>query len=363
MVSKNFWQGKRVFVTGHTGFKGSWICLWLQHMGAIVQGYALSPPTKPSLFAESRLNEKIMSEEGNICDTARLYKTMHHFQPEVVFHMAAQSLVRLSYENPLETYNTNIMGTVSLLEAVRQLGGVKAVVNVTSDKCYENQEWTWGYRESEPMGGFDPYSCSKGCAELINASYRRSFFNTEKYKTHGCALASARAGNVIGGGDWALDRLVPDVLKAFSNRQTVTIRYPNALRPWQHVLEPLSGYLILAEQLYSKGILFAEGWNFGPKEDNVHSVKWIVEYLKSQWGEGANWQYDESEQLHEANFLKLDCSKSKAKLGWRPLWNIEHTLERTVGWYKAWSQGTDMYYYSINEINAYMESQKVSKHV
>lgn len=357
MVTKNFWQGKRVFVTGHTGFKGSWLCLWLHNMGAIVQGYALSPPTEPSLFVVSGLNERIASEKGDICDMPHLYKTMCDFQPEIVFHMAAQSLVRLSYETPIETYNTNIMGTVSVLEAVRQLGNVKVVVNVTSDKCYENQEWHWGYRESEPMGGFDPYSCSKGCAELITASYRRSFFNPEQFKTHGCALASVRAGNVVGGGDWALDRLVPDTLKAFSKGEIVNIRYPNALRPWQHVLEPLSGYLMLAEQLYSNGELFAEGWNFGPKEDNVHSVKWIVEYLKYRWGVEASWQYEEIEQPHEANFLKLDCSKAKAKLGWKPLWDIEHTLSRTVAWHKAWLQGVDMCDYTIREINAYMELQ------
>jgi len=356
MVDKNFWQGKRVFVTGHTGFKGSWLCLWLQNMGAIVCGYALSPPTNPSLFVESNLSKRITSEEGDICDTDHLYKIVQNFQPEIIFHMAAQSLVRLSYETPLETYQTNIMGTVSLLEVVRKVGNIKAVINITSDKCYENQEWVWGYRETEAMGGFDPYSCSKGCSELITASYRRSFFNSEKDNMPNCALASARAGNVVGGGDWALDRLVPDVLKAFSKCEMVTIRYPNALRPWQHVLEPLSGYLMLAEQLYRKGAVFAEGWNFGPKEDNVHSVKWIVEYLKSQWGEGASWRNDDTVQPHEANFLKLDCSKAKTKLGWRPLWDIEHTLNRTVSWYKAWSKGGDMYAYTIKEINDYMGS-------
>ncbi len=348
MVNKNFWRGRRVFVTGHTGFKGSWLCLWLHNMGAIVGGYALSPPTKPSLFIESNLSQRMSSEEGEICDMAHLYKTINNFQPEIIFHMAAQSLVRPSYESPLETYNTNIMGTVSLLEVVRRLGNIKAVVNITSDKCYENKEWPWGYRESEPMGGFDPYSCSKGCAELITASYQRSFFNSGN-----CALASARAGNVIGGGDWALDRLVPDILKAFSKREIVNIRYPGALRPWQHVLEPLSGYLMLAEQLYNKGEAFAEGWNFGPKEDSVRSVKWIVEYLSSQWGEAASWQHSEVIQPHEANFLKLDCSKAKAKLGWQPLWDIEHTLNRTVRWYKAWMQGFSMYDYTIKEINDY----------
>ncbi len=354
MIAKDFWLGKRVFVTGHTGFKGSWLCMWLQNMGAIVQGYALPPPTRPSLFETSNLSSKIHSVEGDIQNLEQLYKSMHAFKPEIVFHLAAQSLVRLSYESPLETYGTNVMGTVSLLEAVRKIGHIKAIVNITSDKCYENQEWLWGYRESEPMGGFDPYSSSKGCAELITASYRRSFFNLDKYHEHGCALASARAGNVIGGGDWALDRLMPDILKAFSNNQTVTIRNPNAIRPWQHVLEPLSGYLMLAEKLYNEGPLFAEGWNFGPKDENTQSVKWILEYLTAQWGEGASWQLDETNQPHEANFLKLDCSKANAQLGWQPLWGLEHTLDRTVKWYKAWRNGADMYNYSMTEINDYM---------
>jgi CDP-glucose 4,6-dehydratase len=357
MITRDFWQGKRVFVTGHTGFKGSWLCLWLQQMGAVVHGYALAPPTKPSLFVESHLSERISSEEGDICDVERLYKSIHHFQPEIVFHLAAQSLVRLSYEAPVETYNTNIMGTVSLLEAVRKVGHIKAVVNITSDKCYENQEWLWGYRESEPMGGFDPYSSSKGCAELITASYRSSYFNSEKHHEHGCALASARAGNVVGGGDWALDRLVPDTLRAFSNKQTVSIRNPNAIRPWQHVLEPLSGYLMLAEKLYNEGPLFAEGWNFGPQEESAQSVQWMLDCLTSQWGEGTSWQLDHAHHPHEANFLKLDCSKAKIKLGWRPLWNLEHTLMRTVSWYKAWLQGTDMYDYTMTEINDYMNLQ------
>jgi CDP-glucose 4,6-dehydratase len=357
MITRDFWQGKRVFVTGHTGFKGSWLCLWLQDMGAIVQGYALAPPTRPSLFIESRLGDRIASEEGDVRDLAHLYKSMSQFKPEIVFHMAAQPLVRLSYESPVETYSTNVMGTVSLFEAVRTVGNVKSVVNVTSDKCYENQEWLWGYRESEPMGGFDPYSSSKGCAELVTASYRRSFFNPEKYHQHGCALASARAGNVVGGGDWALDRLVPDVLKAFASKQTVTIRNPNAIRPWQHVLEPLSGYLTLAEKLYSEGPLFAEGWNFGPKEDSAQSVKWILDCLKSYWGDEVSWQFDDAESLHEANFLKLDCSKAKMQLGWQPQWGLEYTLHRTVNWHKAWLQGADMYDYTITEINDYMTSQ------
>jgi len=357
MMTKDFWQGKRVFITGHTGFKGSWLCLWLNSMGAIVQGYALAPPTKPNLFSVLDLREKILSEEGDVCDAAALYKSMHHFQPDIVFHLAAQSLVRLSYESPWETYNTNIMGTFALLEAVRKVGNIKAVVNVTSDKCYENQEWLWGYRESEPMGGFDPYSSSKGCAELVTSSYRRSFFNLNNYQEHGCALASARAGNVIGGGDWALDRLVPDALKAFANQQTVIIRNPHAIRPWQHVLEPLSGYLTLAEKLFTHGAAFAEAWNFGPREESAQSVQFILEGLTSLWGENAGWKLDDTDCPHEAHFLKLDCSKAQIKLGWQPLWGLQHTLQRTVHWYKAWLNGANMHDYTIAEINDYMNLQ------
>ncbi len=357
MITNDFWQGKRVLITGHTGFKGSWLSMWLHHMGAIVQGFALAPPTKPSLFIEAKLNEKILSEEGDIRDEAHLYQSIHQFKPDIVFHMAAQSLVRLSYESPVETYSTNVMGTVSLLEAVRKVGTIKAVVNVTTDKCYENQEWLWGYRESEPMGGYDPYSSSKGCAELITSAYRRSFFNPEKYSKHGCALASARAGNVIGGGDWALDRLIPDILKAFSKHEIVQIRNPNSIRPWQHVLEPLSGYLMLAEKLYNEGVNFAEAWNFGPKEENSQSVKWIANCLASQWSDNAAYQITTTVQPHEANFLKLDCSKAKIKLGWQPLWGLHHALDRTVNWYKAWLGKSDMYQYSIDEIRDYMRSQ------
>ena len=353
MINKSFWQGKRVFVTGHTGFKGSWLCMWLHELGAIVQGYSLSVPTTPGLFNEAQLDNKILSEQGDIRDAAHLLTCMKQFKPEIVFHLAAQPLVRLSYDLPMETYSTNVMGTVSLLEAVRHTGGVKAVVNVTSDKCYENREWLWGYREDEAMGGFDPYSSSKGCAELVTSSYRQSFFNPENYDGHGCAIASARAGNVIGGGDWASDRLLPDMLSAFSNKQPVNIRNPNAIRPWQHVLEPLSGYLMLAEKLYTHGVEFAEAWNFGPRDDETQPVQWIVDKLVSLWGDSASWCSDKGSHPHEAHYLKLDCSKARMKLHWQPTWGLEYTLNRIVAWHKAWLDRADMYEYSVAEIRDY----------
>jgi len=356
-MTTDFWQGKKVFITGHTGFKGSWLSLWLQEMGAEVKGYALSAPTSPSLFEEANVAADMLSEEGDIRDFKQLKASIEDFSPEIVFHMAAQPLVRLSYSNPMETYSTNVMGTVHLLEAVKQVGGVKAVVNVTSDKCYENREWVWGYREDEAMGGYDPYSNSKGCAELVASSYRQSFFNKDKYADHGCALASARAGNVIGGGDWADDRLIPDMLNAFSNIKAVEIRSPHAIRPWQHVLEPLSGYITIAEHLYKHGPDFAEGWNFGPKEEDAQPVQWIVEKLVLEWGDKASWFLSEGEHPHEAHYLKLDCSKAKMRLNWTPVWSLEETLGRIVVWQKAWLDGQDIKQHTINEIKEYIAAR------
>lgn len=349
----DFWRGKRVFMTGHTGFKGGWLSLWLQQLGAELTGYALNPPTNPSLFEVAHVGEGMRSIIADIRDAETLTKAMREAQPEIVIHMAAQPLVRYSYQAPVETYATNVMGTVHLLETVRQVGSVRAVINVTSDKCYENREWPWGYRENEPMGGYDPYSNSKGCAELVTASYRNSYFNPAKYKEHGVAIASGRAGNVIGGGDFAQDRLIPDILSAIKSSQPVKIRSPHALRPWQHVLEPLSGYLALAEKLYTEGPAYAEGWNFGPVDEDAKPVQWIVERLIQFWGEGASWQLDPNPQPHEAHHLKLDCSKARANLDWRPRWQLAESLTSIVEWQKALLDGADMKTLTLKQISKY----------
>ena len=349
-VNPNFWKGKRVFLTGHTGFKGSWLSLWLQQIGAEVKDFSLNPPTTPSLFAEANVAQQMQSEVGDIRDFSKLSESIRSFNPDVLLHLAAQPLVRLSYKEPIETYSTNVMGTVNVLEASRYASHLKAIVVITTDKCYENREWEWGYRENEPMGGHDPYSNSKGCAELVVSAYRRSFFHTNDT----AAVASARAGNVIGGGDWAEDRLIPDILRAFEKQQPVIIRNPLSTRPWQHVLEPLSGYLVLAQQLYNQGKTFAEGWNFGPKDDDCQPVQWILDKMVYFWGEGAHYQIDNSEQPHEANFLKLDCSKAASRLKWHPQWRLEQTLEQIIQWHRAWLQGEEMQTHCLREIKEYM---------
>ncbi|MBS0617800.1 MAG: CDP-glucose 4,6-dehydratase [Spirochaetes bacterium] len=336
-MKREFWRGKRVFLTGHTGFKGGWLALWLADMKAEVHGYALTPPTAPNLFTVTNLRSRLAgSTIADVRDADALNRAMHTAQPEVVFHMAAQSLVRYSYVAPVETYAINVMGTVNVLEAARQVASVRAVVNVTTDKCYENREWPWPYRENEAMGGFDPYSSSKACSELITAAYRRSFFETaDKH------LASARAGNVIGGGDWAADRLVPDFLRALDSGHPLKVRSPLSTRPWQHVLEPLSGYMLLAEKLFRGETRFADAWNFGPCEADARSVQWIVEYLGGHVAD-AVWHSDASPQPHEANTLRLDSSKAQAQLGWRRRWNLETALDMTLAWHVAWKQGADM---------------------
>lgn len=347
-MTPEFWKKKRVFMTGHTGFKGSWMSLWLQKMGAKVTGYALDPPSSPNLFKVGHIADGMVSLKGDIRDLEQMQRVLGQHRPEIVIHMAAQSLVRCSYQKPIETYSTNVMGTVNLLEAVRHTPGVKAVVVITSDKCYENREWVWSYRENEPMGGHDPYSNSKGCAELVTAAYRQSFFN--KTREVSTAVASVRAGNVIGGGDWATDRLIPDIIAAIIKKRPVLIRNPKAIRPWQFVLEPLSGYLALAQKLYEHGADYAEGWNFGPNEDDAKPVQWIVEQLTGLWGKDAGWVLDESQHSHEALYLKLDCSKSKNRLNWQPRVSLTQALGNIVSWHKAYQKGEDMREFSLRQI-------------
>ena len=352
-----FWAGKRVFLTGHTGFKGSWLSLWLQSLGAQVYGYALAPTSEPNLFELAQVAQGMTSTLGDIRDAAALQAAMQAAQPDIVLHLAAQALVRYSYAQPVETYSTNVMGLVHLLEAVRATPGIKAVLNVTSDKCYENREWHWGYRENEPLGGYDPYSNSKACPELVTSAYRNSYFHPAQYAQHGVALASARAGNVIGGGDWASDRLIPDMLRAIASGQPVSIRNPHAIRPWQHVLEPLSGYLSLAEHLYRAGPAFADAYNFGPHENDARPVQWIVEHLCAAWGGGAAWQLDSSPQPHEASYLKLDCAKARAQLGWQPRWRLAHTLDQIVAWHQAQQRGDDMRRVTLAQIASYQHTE------
>lgn len=356
-MNPSFWFGKRVFLTGHTGFKGSWLSLWLQQLNANITGFSLPPPTNPSLFETAQVAQGMSSIIGDIRNADALVQAMRQAAPDIVIHMAAQPLVRRSYVNPVETFSTNVMGTVNLFEAVRQTPSVRAVVNVTTDKCYENREWVWGYRENEPMGGFDPYSSSKGCAELVTAAYRNSFFNPVTDNTHQVAVATARAGNVIGGGDWAEDRLIPDIVRAVQSNQIVTIRNPRAIRPWQHVLEPLSGYLILAEKLYTEGAIFAEAFNFGPVEEDAKPVQWIVEELTHGWGGGAGWYVDGGINPHEAHYLKLDCSKARIMLGWNPRWPLDRALQAIITWHKAYQDGKNMHTLCLRQIADYLDSK------
>ena len=346
-IDKDFWQGKRVFLTGHTGFKGSWLSLWLVSLGAKVKGYALSPPTSPSLFIEANIDSIIDSQIADIRDQDTLHESMTKFSPDILIHMAAQPLVRYSYDEPIETYEVNVIGTAKVLEVARSCPNLKAIVNITTDKCYENDERAEGYKEDDPMGGYDPYSSSKGCAELVASSYRRSFLQDQ-----GVGLASVRAGNVIGGGDWADDRLIPDILRSFENGSPVVIRNPKATRPWQHVLEPLSGYLILTQGLYEEQKKYAEGWNFGPNEQDVKPVDWILDKMILKWP-NSSWKLDSNSSPHEAGFLKLDIAKAKAKLGWNPVWELSHTLEKIIGWHRAWLDKEDMQAMCLAEIKEY----------
>lgn len=350
----DFWKKRKVFITGHTGFKGSWTTLWLKKMGADVKGYSLKPNTTPSLYNILELENDILSEFGDICDIDILTKSIQKFKPEIIFHMAAQPLVRESYVDPIKTYQTNVMGTLNLFEAIRKTDSVKAVVNITSDKCYQNHERTEGYKEHEPMGGYDPYSNSKGCAELITSSYRSSFFNNNNSSK--VALASVRAGNVIGGGDWAKDRLIPDILRAFEKNEIAIIRNPDAVRPWQHVLEPISGYFLVAEKLYKYGQEYAEGWNFGPKESDSRAVKDVIDFIMNNWSKEVTWTLDKKKNPHEAMLLKLDISKAKTKLNWEPIWSLEKTLLSIIKWHEAWMAGNDIKSVTLNQIDEYEKS-------
>jgi CDP-glucose 4,6-dehydratase len=355
MVRPNseFWAGKRVFVTGHTGFKGGWLTLWLSRLGAHVTGYSLDPTTRPSFFEATAIGDTMDHNIGDIRDYRGLHDAVSRSRPEIVFHLAAQPIVRRSYDDPVETYSVNVVGTATVLEALRRVGCARAIVNITSDKCYENREWVWGYREHEPMGGYDPYSSSKGCAELVTSAFRNSFFNPARHAEHGVALASARAGNVIGGGDWAEDRLIPDAVRAFTKGERLGIRFPEAIRPWQHVLEPLAGYLILAERLWSDGASVAEGWNFGPGPGDEWPVRRVVEEAVQRWGDGARWKHERSQNAHEAHYLKVDSAKARTRLGWHSRWDTTRALSATVAWYKAYYSKGDMREFSLRQIEDY----------
>ena len=353
MLNRSFWKDRRVFLTGHTGFKGSWLSLWLNGLGAKVTGYALDPPTQPNLFEQAEVANTLRSIRGDIRDFAGLHSAMAECSPEVVLHLAAQSVVKRGYEDPIENYSSNVMGTVHVLEAIRQLKQPCAVVNVTSDKCYENREWVWGYRENEPMGGRDPYSNSKGCAELVTSSYRESFFSPDSLPDHGVALASARAGNAIGGGDWTADQLIPDLLRAFIAGKPCLIRNPSAFRPWQFVLEPLRGYLMLAERLSSDGAHFASGWNFGPADADAKSVSWIADRLAASWGEPASWTQDSASHPREAHSLKLDASKASVHLHWNPVLPLDQALEWIVEWYRGFQAGANLRQLTQTQIERY----------
>ena len=346
-----FWKNKKVFLTGFTGFKGGWIAHWLHELGASVHGYSLGPPTQPNFFTETQLQKRLAhSTIGDIRDLTALISALKTARPDIIIHMAAQPLVRESYKTPVETFAANVMGTVNLMEAARQVGTAKAIVNITTDKCYENEEWLWPYRENDRLGGHDPYSASKACAETAASAYRNSFLADANIH-----LASVRAGNVTGGGDWATDRLIPDFLRALDAGETLKIRSPSAVRPWQHVLEPLSGYLLLAEKLFIEGNTFAEAWNFGPNDEDAKSVGWIVEKLCAQFPD-AHWETENARQPHEAGLLKLDSSKAKALLDWAPRWNLETALDKTTEWHQAWRNREDMAAVTTAQIQAYTES-------
>lgn len=354
-VAMNFWRGRRVLLSGHTGFKGGWLSLWLQQLGADLCGVALVPSSDPSLFTEARIASGMRSEIADIRDLASLRTIFNDHRPEVIFHLAAQPLVRASYADPVGTYTTNVIGTVNMLEAARACSSARAILVITTDKCYENKEWVWPYRETDRLGGYDPYSNSKACAELVVASYRDSFFPPADHAQHGIAIATARAGNVIGGGDWSKDRLIPDIMRAFAVNKPVVIRNPHAVRPWQHVLEPLSGYLNLAERLLNHGPKYGEAWNFGPDESDAKPVNWIVRQLADEWGADAQWRLDDEPQPHEAQILKLDCSKAAYSLNWRPALTLKEALRLTADWYRRRNKGEDPHSITHEQIGHFIQ--------
>ncbi|OEU66316.1 MAG: CDP-glucose 4,6-dehydratase [Desulfobacterales bacterium S5133MH16] len=352
----SFYRQKRILITGHTGFKGTWLSLLLLRLGARVIGFALDPPSIPSNFEVCNLESAITHIYGDVRNLEQLHGVFKKYEPEFVFHLAAQPLVRLSYAEPRMTYETNVMGTVNVFEAVRQARSVRVVLNITSDKCYENREWVWGYRENEPLGGYDPYSNSKACSELVTSAYRNSFFNHQDYSRHGVALASARAGNVIGGGDWGTDRLIPDCIRSILKNEPVKIRNPMAIRPWQHVLEPLCGYLMLGQKLYQEGPRFAQAWNFGPYDFDAKPVEWVVQRICALWGENASYAIDQGAHPHEAGYLKLNCAKARAELDWQPRWNLDSALEKIVEWTRAYQKGKDVREVCLKQIDEYLQA-------
>ena len=351
MMSSDFWSGKKVFISGHTGFKGSWLSLWLHSLGSQITGYALAPSTEPNLFSVLGIEKSIIDHRDDVRDLSSLKSVIKSSEPEIIIHMAAQSLVRESYKDPVGTYATNVIGTVNLLEAARSCGSVRVILVVTSDKCYENREIDYEYRETDPLGGHDAYSSSKGCAELVTSAFRRSFYDASTL----IAVASARAGNVIGGGDWSSNRIIPDAIRSFSSDQKLLVRSPDAIRPWQHVLEPLSGYMTLCEKMWDQPLKFSDGWNFGPLE-SISEVEKIMDRVSDLWGENAEWERSIVDQPYEATLLKLDIAKAKNKLGWAPKWDLDTALEKTVSWYKSYYNGENVGEMSLKQIEEYQVS-------
>ena len=352
-MNSDFWKNKKILLTGHTGFKGSWLSIWLKKLGVELIGFSKDIPTKPSIFELAKVSEGMTSIIGDINDFSLIQKVIEKNKPEIVIHMAAQSLVRRSYENPIETFATNVMGTANLLQSINTTKNTKVVINVTSDKCYENSGAETIFSEDSPMGGYDPYSSSKGCAELVTSSFRNSFFNAKEFDDHKLSLSTVRAGNVIGGGDWAKDRLIPDIINSISNRTPVRIRNIKSIRPWQFVLEPIHGYLLLVEKMWNNGKNFSESWNFGPEESECESVEWILKKISDECDDKFSWEYDIENNPHEAKILKLDCTKAKKRLGWNTKLNTDEAIKWTINWYQEYFKRSDMKACTENQIDQF----------